>query len=106
MNTSSLIKRALVSALGVYAYIALLTLIASNSLFEIKAPWWLGASLFLILFVVSVCVTGTMVLLKPILLYVEGQKKQALHLFGYTVIALATIALIVGIILVRLALKT
>lgn len=102
MNTSSLMKRAAVSALGVYAYIALLILAAFNAekLFGSVEPGWLGPTLFLTLFIVSACVTGTMVLLKPVTLYVDGNKKEALHLFGYTVIALAIIALIVAIILV------
>jgi len=102
MNTSSLMKRAAVSALGVYAYIALLILTAFNAekLFGSVEPGWLGPTLFLTLFIVSACVTGTMVLLKPVTLYVDGNKKEALHLFGYTVIALAIIALIVAIILV------
>jgi heme O synthase-like polyprenyltransferase len=106
MNTSSLVKRAAVSALGVYLYISLVTLVMSNAekLFGSQESGWLGPTLFLTLFIVSACTTGTMVLLKPITLYADGQKKEALHLFGYTVIALAVIALVVGIILVTTSL--
>jgi heme O synthase-like polyprenyltransferase len=102
MNTSSLVKRAALSALGVYAYIAVLVLVVFNAekLFGPVEPGWLGPTLFLTLFVVSACLTGTMVLLKPVMLYADGNKKDALRLFGYTVISLAAIALIVAIILV------
>lgn len=102
MDTSSLVKRAAVSALGVYAYIALLVTLVFNAekLFGPVEPGWLGPTLFLTLFVVSACVTSTMVLLKPITLYADGSRREALHLFGYTVVALATIALIVSAILV------
>ncbi len=65
-------------------------------------PWWLGASLFLTVFVVSACVTGTIVLLKPAMLYMDGKKKESLHLFLFTIIALAIIALIVGVLLLLL----
>jgi hypothetical protein len=102
MNTSSLVKRAAISALGVYLYIALLVGAAFNAekLFGTVEPGWLGPTLFLTLFVVSACITGTLVLLKPVLLYADGNKKDAVHLFGYTVISLAIIALVVATLLV------
>jgi hypothetical protein len=102
MNTASLVKRAAVSALGVYLYIALLVGAAFNAekVFGTVEPGWLGPTLFLTLFVVSACITGTLVLLKPVLLYAEGSKREAVHLFGYTVISLAVIALVVATLLV------
>lgn len=102
MNTSSLVKRAVVSAIGVYAYIALLTSVAFNAekLFGAVEPGWLGPTLFLTLFVVSACVTGSLVLLKPAMLYADGRKREALQLFGFTVAALAAIALVVVLVLV------
>jgi heme O synthase-like polyprenyltransferase len=102
MKNFPLMKRAAASALGVYLYILLLVVVVFNSqkLFGPVEPGWLGPTLFLTLFVVSACVAGTMVLLKPVLLYADGNKKEALHLFGYTVVALAVIALIVAILLV------
>ncbi len=104
MNTSSLIKRAGISALGVYLYVLVLTFFMNNAqpLFAKQPPGWLIGSLMLTLFVVSACATGTMVLLKPITLYMDGQKRDALRLFGYTVIALTLIALVVGSMLVAL----
>jgi len=102
MTTSSLVRRAAASALGVYVYIALLTIIGKLTMFGAQPPWWLGASLFILLFVVSACVTGTLVLLKPVLLYVNGAKRDAVRLFAATVIAMAVIALVVGVVLVIL----
>lgn len=41
---------------------------------------------FLTLFVLSAAVSGALVLGKPILLYIEGKKKEALELFGFTLL--------------------
>ncbi len=39
----------------------------------------------LMLFVFSATITGTLMLGRPILWYVEGKKKEAVQLFGYTI---------------------
>jgi len=39
----------------------------------------------LMLFVLSATITGTLVLGRPILMYMDGKKKEALQFFGYTV---------------------
>ena len=102
MNTSSLVKRAAVSALGVYAYILALVTVVINAekLFGPVEPGWLGPTLFMTVFVLSASVTGSIVLLKPVTLYADGNKKDALRLFGYTIVALAAVALVVGVVLV------
>ncbi len=51
--------------------------------------------IFLCLSIVSICVVALFVLLKPILLYVKGEKKEAIHLFLYT---LGFILVITGLI--------
>lgn len=100
MNTTSLVKRAALSAVGVYAYIALLAVLVQHSLFGASPPWWLGASLGLTIFVISASVTGSLVLLKPLTLYLDGNKRDALRLFVYTIAALACIAVLVALVLV------
>jgi hypothetical protein len=56
----------------------------------------LGMILFIVLFIISACVTGSLVLLKPVMLYHEGMKKEALHMFAYTVGFLAILALVIS----------
>ena len=51
----------------------------------------------LTIFVISASITGSLVLLKPAMLYMDGHKKAALQLFAYTVASLAAIALLVGL---------
>src|SRR5262244_3964654 len=41
---------------------------------------------FLMLFVLSAAVVGSLVLGRPVLMYVEGQKKAALQFFGLTLL--------------------
>jgi hypothetical protein len=41
---------------------------------------------FLTLFVLSAAISGALVLGKPALLYMEGKKKEALQLFGFTLL--------------------
>jgi hypothetical protein len=47
----------------------------------------------LLLFVVSAAIVGTLVLGRPVLLYLDGKKPEALKMFGYTLgwLFLATI---------------
>lgn len=99
MNKNKLIKRAFISAFGVLAYISLFAFAISNleKWFTSKEDTWLSPVLFLSVFIVSACVTGSLILLKPILLYLEGQKKEAVNLFFYTIGFLAGMAVIIGI---------
>ncbi len=95
-----LLKRALFNALGVFAYVVLFAwlVFTTGQRFSgsIQSPGWLNGTLVLMLFIISASVTGSLVLLKPILLYIEGQKKAALTLFVYTISCLAIIALLVA----------
>lgn len=102
MTTAQLAKRAVLSALGVYLYIFALVSVVFNAekLFGSVEPGWLGPTLFLTIFVLSAAVTGSLVLLKPVMLYADGNRKDALRLFSFTVVALAGIALVVAVILV------
>lgn len=53
---------------------------------------WFGADdkawtpvVVLMLFVLSAAITGSLVLGRPVLMYMDGKKKDALQFFGYTV---------------------
>ncbi len=78
--------RGLMHSLLVILYIALVACIMSNA-----EHWFgqmngaIGASAFLLLFVLSATIVGSLVLGKPLLLYLENEKKNALTLFFYTV---------------------
>lgn len=73
-------------ALLVLIYVSLIVFGISN------AEAWFGNEdkalipmAMLMLFVLSATITGTLVLGRPILMYLGGQKKEALQFFGYTV---------------------
>jgi len=69
---------------------------------RIAAPmeeFW-GPVAFLLLFVLSAAVVGALVLGKPALLYLDGEKKEALRTFFYT---LGFLLLAVAIVVVYLA---
>jgi hypothetical protein len=75
----------LASALGEAIYIALVALFMTNinKLLGV-APNILGMVAFLMLFVLSAALSGALILGKPVLLYLENSKKEALQLFGIT----------------------
>ncbi len=54
---------------------------------------------FLLLFVFSAAVVGTLVLGRPVLLYAEGQKKEALQFFGFTLLWLFVLTIGVFVVL-------
>ena len=58
---------------------------------------------FLMLFVLSAAVVGSLVLGRPVLMYVEGQKKEALKFFGFTLLWL--FVLTIGVFLLLAARK-
>ena len=60
-----------------------------------------GPLAVLMLFVVSATIVGTLVLGRPILLYLDGKKKEALRFFGWTVGWLATLTLVVFLVRLR-----
>jgi len=90
-------------AILVAAYVSLVSLVMSHGsqLFGQKDTSITPIAV-LMLFVVSAAITGTLVLGRPILLYLDGQKKESLKFFGYTVgwlfiLTLAVFAVMVAI---------
>ena len=84
MNT--LIKQSLFNAAGTLAYIALVVIAVSNGekLFAEIPETILLPMAFLMLFVLSAAITGGLVIGKPILMYINGSKNEAVKLFFYT----------------------
>ena len=95
-----LVKISFLNALGTIAYIVVIVLIMFNlnkgGDDTIYAP-----ILALMLLVLSAAITGGLVLGRPVMLYLGGQKSEAIKLFVYTVGWLAAgtaIALIINLI--------
>lgn len=86
MKNSSLFARGLLHSGGVLIYVLLLTTFFS------KANSWFGATdrdIFspagaMMMLVFSALVTGGLVLAKPLMMYIDGQKKEALKLLFFT----------------------
>ncbi len=101
MKNSKLIIRGILSALGVAVYVFLISLFLNNGsrLFGEVDNKLIAPVLFLLTFVFSALVTGSLVLAKPIMLFIEGAKKEAIKLLVYTGASLFVLVLITAIIL-------
>ena len=95
------ISRGLLDAAGVVAYVAVIAWLGmhAQNIFG-KPDTFLAPMFILLLFVVSALITGLLVLGKPIVLYLDGSKKEAVSL---TLITLGwMIVFLVGIIVFML----
>ena len=101
MNNNYLIKRAIGNALGTVLYVFLVSQIMSHGeqLFGESKNNFLAPMVFLLMFMFSALVTGYLVLGKPIMMYMDGQKKEAVRLLFYTGASLFLLMLIGFVIL-------
>jgi len=85
-------QSSMVNALATTVYVFLVVLIMSNAnkIFG-QMNGYLGPLAFLLLFVLSAAVTGSLVLGRPIALYWEGKKKEAVKHFALTCLYLLII---------------
>lgn len=98
MNT---IPRALANAVGTAAYIILIVgFIFSLKQFPEPKDAFIIPVAMLLLFVCSAAITGLLVLGKPVMLYLDGKKKEAVSLLGYTLGILVLFTLAAFILLV------
>jgi|WetSurMetagenome_2_1015567.scaffolds.fasta_scaffold356998_1 hypothetical protein len=104
MKNSKLVWFSILNSLGVLAYVSLVVLFMSNAekIFG-KSDSALTGVIVLLVFILSALITGSLVLGRPIIYYLEGQKIEGVKLLVYTMISLAMILAIV--ILVYLGLK-
>jgi len=58
----------------------------------------IGPIAFLMLFVVSALITGALLLGKPLMMYLDGKKKEAVKLFGFNVLWIVIFAIIAFVI--------
>lgn len=97
----NIITSSLINALGTVIYVSLVSqlIINGNELFgQVQSS--LSAIAFLLLFVVSAAITGYLVFGRPVLIYLNGEKKEAVKLLGFTVLWLLIATGITLIILV------
>jgi len=93
MKNSKLIFWALVDSLGIVLYVSLVVQIMSHAEQILSDKDFVGPIMFLLLFVVSACITGGLFLGRPILMYIDGLKKEAVKLFFYTLTILVVLIL-------------
>jgi hypothetical protein len=86
MKNSKLILTAILNSLGVAIYVFLISLIMTNGdkIFGSVDNEAMAPLAFLLLFVFSALVTGGLILGRPIMLYLDGQKKEGVKLLFYT----------------------
>ncbi len=99
MKNNEIISKSILSAIGVEVYIFLVALIMQNG----EKIFGMGENLFtgviiLMLFVLSATVIGGLMVAKPILLYIDGKKKDAIGLFMTNIITLAIFTFLTGLI--------
>ena len=96
-----IIQRAFIDAIGTTAYIVLVvSFIFSLRTFSEENDIIIIPIAMLLLFVCSAAITGFLVFGKPIMLYIDGKKKEAVYLLGYTIGILFLITLISFIFLI------
>lgn len=93
---NDLIKPSLFNTLGVAIYCSAIAYLIQNGerIFGKTANFW-GPFAFLMLFVVSAAIVGSLVFGKPVILYLNNQKKEAVTLLGYTIMWLFIVTVIV-----------
>ncbi len=85
MKTQSIFIKSFLSAIGVLVYVSGVAWLGFNSQYIFGHIQSFLIPLFaLLLFVISACITGLLVLGKPVYLYLEGHKKAAFTLFFAT----------------------
>lgn len=86
MKNSKLIFASFFNSLGVTAYISAIALIMRNAekIFGQKDNFFSPVA-FLLLFVLSAAITASLVLGRPVLLYLGNRKPEAIKLFLYTI---------------------
>lgn len=96
MITSKILFRSFLNAFGTLSYISLVSLFFYHAeKFAPQEDTFLSPILFLLLFVVSATITASLVLGKPIQLYISNLKKEAFRMLVSTVGWLALFLVIV-----------
>ncbi|MGB0756991.1 MAG: hypothetical protein ACPGO5_00895 [Patescibacteria group bacterium] len=78
-------RQALLNTFGVvvYSFVAAVILRSASDLM-VGLPEIVNITILLMLFVLSVSIVGWLIVGRPLLLYIDGKKKDALQLFQFT----------------------
>lgn len=97
-----IIKKAFIDAIGTAVYIILVVLFmfSLQSFSSEQEDRIIIPIAMLLLFVSSAAITGFLVFGKPIMLYIDGKKKEAVSLLGYTLGILILLTIIAFIFLI------
>lgn len=99
--SKKILRDSFLAAAGEAAYVALVVTFLQNAQkFFGQVPEYLVAMSMILLLVISAAISGGLVLGKPILMYFDGQKKEALLQFIATIGWLILFLIIVFIILI------
>lgn len=107
MLSKKSLRTAFFLALGEVAYVTLVALFffAMEKQFSNQSdpPAPFGFIIILMLFVISAAVSGALILGKPVLMYLDGKKRESMELFAFTIgwlvlFLIIFIAVLVGLI--------
>lgn len=98
---NKIVKRAIINAVGTAAYIVLIAsfLFFLQSSFSEQEDTVITTVSALLLFVCSAAITAFLVFGKPVMLYVDGKRREAVSLLGYTIGILLILTVIAFILL-------
>ena len=97
VDNKKLFLRGVLNSLGTVIYIIAVTTFLNNAqrIFGKEDNSFFIPIIMMLLFVLSALITGSFVLGKPIMLYLDGQKKEGVTLLLYTAFGLAVILALV-----------
>jgi len=102
MPTEKIIKQSVMHAVAAVLYIVIIAAIMSRAerIFGQGEDGVLAPILFLLLFVVSAATMGMLIFGKPVMLYIDGKKREGVEMAFCTVGSLAIITASIFVILI------
>jgi hypothetical protein len=100
MKISKIILWSVIDSLAAFAYILWVAWLMFNGKFifgDMKN--FFGPATLLLLFVLSASIVGALVLGRPILLYLDGKKTDAVKLLAYTISCLFILTIIIFLVM-------
>lgn len=98
----NLVRRAFANSLGVAVYVIFVVLLISSleNIFSAEPDSLIFLMAMLLLFICSAAITGFLVFGKPLMLYLDGKKKEAVSLLAYTITFLFLIIIVTFVLLI------
>ena len=89
MSKSKIVLMGLVDAVGTVVYTGLVAFLMQNGDELFGKSQFFGPIAFLLLFMLSALITSSLVLGRPIFMFLDGKKQEAAALLIYTIVFLA-----------------